>query len=1503
MSLSREIIYSEDVGRVQKVQFGLLSPERILKQSVCEVTKSYRSHDDVMSNNKYNTLHDPRMGTNDRNILNPISKLSVKYDPGHFGHIVLPKPVVPSHFLPFVIKSLNLVCFRCSALRVNKNDKAVMAEIERRKGKARSMYIEDEVASKVSVCTVCGAVQPLKVSVIKNMVSGIGAKFPSLKDKVVLNAENVLKIFKLISDEDCDLMGYDHIYSRPDWMVWTIFPVPPLSMRPSVKDETTGKSDDDDLTIKLNDIIKSCEELRRLMGNDKKDIGEKGDITARINEWWNCLTYHISTYIDNDERAGNTLSGGIPTSKSRSGRHLKTIRARMKSKAGHVRQNIMGKRVDHSARTVITGDPNLSINELGVPVEIAENLAYPEITSKYNIGYLNMLLQKGKVKWIVKNKLGEKSSLKARTISVEFLKSINNEANVSIEVGDIVWRNLQDNDIVFFNRQPTLHKMGMMAHKAVILEGKSFRLNGSCTSPYAADFDGDEMNMHVPISEACKYELEHITIVSSQIVSPQASKPVIGLIQDSLLAWYLISKNNKTIPMNVFMDIKGLWLDSYISATQKGSKDLGTYDFITPVLPQMTLTTKSESSTSTTREQYLAELKRLHRVFGISKSTEEYEAYQDQDLKEEVRELHAKNSIKIENGTYIQGIFDKKTLGKSANGGLIHSSWRDCGHLRTKDYIDLMNKVATNWLLYEGFSVGLKDMRIYDQESIENINSLIQEGFTKSEELIEKLYAGEIVTLTEGTPRNQFEADISKTLRGIRMKVEKITDKFIDIDNRMNSMITSGSKGSKANSVSVISMLGQQSVDGLRIQDTMDHRPLPFYSRDTVLPSARGFIKNSYYSGLDPVEYLYHAMEGRLGVISTSIKTATTGYIQRKLVKVMEDLKVFYDGTVRNAHNIVIQPLYGNDGFDASKIEKIRARHINMQNEKFEKTYKLTEEDNQTLLDEDTYNEMVKLPNYKEIIAQEYNQLQEDRIFASKTLKKGIECPVNYNRTIDDIYYKFDLQSKEYASVSPVDISLKVNNLFDYLVIDDSNEINNIALRSFQIITRDRLCSKTLLEYKFTPEALEYLREKVKFMFVDAVINPGEMVGTVAAQSIGEPCTQLTLDSFHNTGLSSGANVSRGVPRIKELLENSKNIATPSVFIVMSEELREAYKDDQISRLYTANKISAQISETRLKTIIDTDHDIEAIYDPEDRNSIIDEDKQMLDEFYNLYSLVTGSEYEQSKAEFVIRMVISNNELISRNFRTSEIKQAIEQEYPEMQVIIANDNVDKIVMRIRTNSRNTRKTIKMLKDTVIRGIDNIKRAIPNKEQPELINTDGSNLLDILAFHGIDQYKTVSNRIDEIYEIFGIEAARYVLLKEFNDVLEAAETTINMRHLELLCDTMTYQGFTVSVSIHGVKKTDSGPLARASFEETTTELTRAAVFHEDDNMNGVSANIMFGQYLKAGTNDFGLVLDENMILNNDYEPKEEEEASYVEFVNVIEEEAYCNNEEFDLTFDF
>jgi DNA-directed RNA polymerase II subunit RPB1 len=1501
MSLSREIVYTEDVQRVQKLQFGLLSPERILKQSVCEVTKSYRSHDDIMSNNKYGTLHDPRMGTSDRNVLNPISKLSVKYDPGNFGHIVLPKPVIPSHFLPFIIKVLNLVCFRCSSIRVNKKDVVTVNEIQKRNSKARNMYVE-KICEKVQYCPNCGALQP-KATQLKNTVSGIQIKYPKSSESSILNAELVLKILKLISDEDCNLMGYDSKISRPDWMIWTIFPVPPLSMRPSIKDEATGKSDDDDLTIKLNDIIKSCEELRVLMSQDKKDSKEKQDVGARIEEWWNCLTYHVSTYIDNDERNGNTLSGGIPTSKSRNGRHLKTLRERMKSKTGHVRQNLMGKRVDHSARTVITGDPNLSINELGIPVEIADNLAYPETVSKYNIGYLNLLLQKGKIKWIVKNNVSNDSSLKSRTINVEFLRNIGNDVAVSIEYGDVVWRNLQDGDIVFFNRQPTLHKMGMMAHKAVILPGKSFRLNGSCTSPYAADFDGDEMNMHVPVSEACKYELEHLTIVSSQIVSPQASKPVIGLIQDSLLAWYLITRSNNKVPLSVFMDIKGLWSKNYVAPTNKQINELGTHDFITPVLPSITLFKNSEEINSKTSDEYITDLKRLRRVFGMKTDTEIYENMEEKELQNEVIKLNLQTRLNIQNGNYVSGIFDKKLLSKSANGGLIHSTWNDCGHIETQKFIDIMNKVASNWLLYEGFSVGLKDMRIYNEGSIQSIKELVEEGFKESQELVEKLYNGEIVLKTENTIKQQFETEISKKLRGIRMKVEKITDKFIEHDNRLNAMITSGSKGSQANSVSIISLLGQQSVDGLRIQDTIDHRPLPFYERDVVLPSARGFIKNSYYSGLDPVEYLYHAMEGRLGVISTSIKTATTGYIQRKLVKVMEDLKVFYDGTVRNSHNIVIQPLYGSDGFDASKLERNNLSYYTMKDEEYQEKYIFSQNELETKISPEAYQSMIKTNNYNKILENYYTSLKDEKDFSQNNNMEFIETPVNFNRTINDIYYKFKCYENTTSTLNPVDIITKVQNMFETLVIEETVQIKEVSEKPFIMLTKERLSPKIIINKKYSMEAFEYLIEQIKYMFIEAVVHPGDMVGTIAAQSIGEPCTQLTLDSFHNTGLSSGANVSRGVPRIKELLENSKNIATPSVSITIKNELFENIENDSL-KLIKSKNIASKITETRLVDVIDLNNNIEGYYDPNDLQTFVTEDKVLIDELYNNYKNITDNNFEQITGQFVVRIILSNYEIYSRDFKTSEIKQAIEEKYPEYQVIISNNNSEKIILRVRTDSSNVSKVINSLKEVIIRGINGIKRAISSeKDNIYKIDTDGTNLQEIMAVHEVDQYKTFSNKINEIYELFGVEAARNMLLKEINGVLEAAQATINMRHLELLCDTMTYQGFIVSVSIHGVKKTDSGPLARASFEETTTELTKAAVFHEEDNMNGVSSNIMFGQYLKAGTNDFTVILDEDMIFNNDIEESEEETTGFVDFVNVVEEEEYCKEDNFDFTFDF
>ena len=1545
MSLSREIVYSEEVSRVQKIQFGLLSPERIVKQSVCEITKSYRSNDDIVNNDKYGSLHDPRMGTNDRNILNPISRLNSKYDPGNFGHIELPKPVIPSHFIKFIVKILNMVCFRCSALLINKNDPELMIEIQKRKGKARQKYVDDH--ANVTACQNCGSVQPIRVGIVKNMVSGIKAKFPHTKD-LLLNAENVLKILKLISDEDCDLMGFDHRYSRPDWMVWTCFPVPPLSMRPSIRDETTGKSDDDDLTVKLNDIIKSCEELRTLMGIDKQNPGEKPDIAARINEWWNCLTYHISTYIDNDERAGNTLSGGIPTSKSRNGRHLKTLRARMRSKAGHVRQNLMGKRVDHSARTVITGDPNLSINELGVPIEIADNLAYPETASKYNIGYLNSLLQKGKIKWIVKNVNSSKGySINSRTINVQFLKNLGNEAHINIEYGDTVWRNLQDGDIVFFNRQPTLHRMGMMAHKAVILPGKSFRLNGSCTSPYAADFDGDEMNMHVPISESCKYELEHLAIVSSQIVSPQASKPVIGLIQDSLLAWFLITRSDAAIPLSVFMDIKGLWSKSHIMHTAKQNDEVSTHDFITPTLPPITMQRSAEKVSASSREEYLTILKRLHRNTGVKVSQEKYDNMSDKEIIEATYELNENMNLVIRNGNYLSGVFDKSLLSKSANGGLIHASWKDCGHLRTQEFIDLMNKIASNWLLYEGFSVGLKDMRIYNEKSIEDIKKVVKEGFDKSEALIEQLFTGDIVPLMEETPRMQFESDISQILRDIRMKVEKITDKYLENDNRLDSMITSGSKGSKANSVSIISLLGQQSVDGLRIQDTIDHRPLPFYERDTVMPSARGFIKNSYYTGLDPVEYLYHAMDGRLGVISTSIKTSTSGYIQRKLVKVMEDLKVFYDGTVRNSHNIVVQPIYGDDGFDGSRIEKNSIGYVKMNNSEFEKNYKLQQDEMQQLLDSSLYEKASQDSELQAMLNEEFETLLKDKDFIiNKAKAEQIETPVNYNRLIDDVYYKFGLDKKEKASVSPVDIITKVKYMLEYLVIDDCKQVNEIVHRKFQILTRERLCSKKLLKKKYSKEALEYLIEQTKYLFVVAIINPGELVGAIAAQSIGEPVTQLTLDSFHNTGLATGVSVSGGIPRIKELLEDSKTIATPSVTITLKDkiylkdsdkfiqekiqklikekteeikdpealqnallEINTKTKEELIKKKNFAitNKIASNISETRLVDLIDKDYEITAIYDPSDKNTVIKEDQKMIDEYYEYYKNIFGSDLIQANNDNIIRLVINKYNMLTRKFRATHIKQAIQTAYPSYQVLVSNDNAEKIVLRVRTDMNNTiniRHTINNLKNVIIRGVNNIKNTYTDSKNINNIFTTNSNLLDIFALEEVDQTQTYSNIVHEMYELFGVECARQMLLSEIYNVLDTAKANINNRHLELLCDTMTYQGFIVSVSIHGIKKTESGPIARASFEETVTELTRAAVYNENDNMNGVSANVAFGQYIKAGTNDFGIVLDETMILNNNDDENEEDNEDYtVDFVNAVKDDTYCDNENFDLDFEF
>ena len=513
MSIYQEQDYTHDIKKVVGVQFSVLSPDEIRRRSVAEIFTQETYENDKP---KIGGLFDPRMGVLDHGNICPTDKLTNRESPGYFGHIELAKPVFNMHFMKYIIGTLKCVCWKCSKLLIEKQ------KLQHLKDKKNSNKFVElcQLCSKVDRCgddnnNGCGAPK----ASIKKDNSGIGKiilKFAN--NELKYDATDVLKIFKRISEEDCEAMGFSRKFCRPDWLICSVFGVAPPSVRPSVRSDSNTRMEDD-LTHKLCDIIKTNRTLKNKIENDSPQ--------RVIDEWYQLLTYHISTFVDNQIK-------GIPPAQQRSGRPLKSIKERLKSKEGRVRGNLMGKRVDFSARSVITPDPNISINELGVPYEIATNLTFPEKVTKFNYSQLQQIVNNGYNQHPGAKSIKRKSDNKL--ISLMIIK------DYKLEIGDIVNRHIKDGDIVLFNRQPSLHKMSMMAHYVKVLPFKTFRLNVSVTTPYNADFDGDEMNMHVPQSLQTATELINLALVETQIITPAQHKPIIGLVQDSIIGGYLLTQ-------------------------------------------------------------------------------------------------------------------------------------------------------------------------------------------------------------------------------------------------------------------------------------------------------------------------------------------------------------------------------------------------------------------------------------------------------------------------------------------------------------------------------------------------------------------------------------------------------------------------------------------------------------------------------------------------------------------------------------------------------------------------------------------------------------------------------------------------------------------------------------------------------------------------------------------------------------------------------------------------
>ena len=1969
MTIYKELSFENDVKSIEGVQFSILDSASIERMSVCEITSTdtYSGSEPIIGG-----LFDSRMGVIENDKICKTCMQKNAFCPGHFGHIKLAKPVFHSQFFDTVRKILRCVCYRCSSLLIDPEDEEVVKVINKKISRQKKFDLIYKLSSgKIKVCGNplhgCGAKQPSKIQkenigrIIMSWTDnkcGAGEALTAInadaEKRVEFLAEDVLNILKRISDKDAKILGFSPEITRPESLICTVFPVPPPAVRPSVRNDT-GQRCEDDLTHKLCDIIKT--------NNTLKTKIQAGSTKETIDTWVKLVQYHVSTFVDNQ-------LPGVAPAKQRTGRPLRSVTERLKSKEGRIRGNLMGKRVDFSARSVITPDPNISIDEVGVPLKIAMNLTFPETVNTFNRERLKELIDNGPDNYPGAKYIKKKPDYRTLRINAQNAKQLRED----IRDGDIVERHLLDGDYVLFNRQPSLHKMSMMSHRVRVMNYDTFRLNVCCTPSYNADYDGDEMNMHVPQSKQTENELRELASVPTQVISPKDSSPIISIVQDITLGVFKMTAADTFLTTKQTMNLLSNSSKFTGELPSQSTDNYGTpgREILSTIIPP-TITT-NVSSELTSGESVTAQIKN-----GI---------------------------ITPNSGSLNKDAFQKMST------GIVHSVYNDIGIKETTALFDNTQRLICDFLVYNGFSVGVSDLML-STKTKSMIDKVLNDMQTACKEHIDKVEHNKSSEMNNTMASNDlfFEGEISGFTSSANDDIRKavLSDPNIkSSDNRMLNMIDSKSKGNKINVLQMMGVVGQCSVEGKRINYGFDDRTLPHFQKYDDSPEARGFVKHSFIEGLNPQEFFFHAMGGREGLIDTAVKSVTgdtdiivlengairdikigdwidnfmeayhtdieynekrpdfefldikdkcrvfiptgdskgntswglltavtrhdptdivyeiktsggrtvtvadseslliwdqtkgqflkkhsslvnegdftpvcmnlpapptiiksidmskyfpkeqyvhgtefwkcvelmreaqgdkhfipkgryeenngktftipytckarvqrttvrsntdnirkgciypyhakregshmpdnfeldydngvfiglyladgcfhessgtisitkndesvqkfvkqwfdkynithrvdesknkigmstsiigsstlfarffkdlvghgsrnkhipevayqaplefvrgiisgyfsgdgwlggyvnkqgqlasaevscasvskpliegvqlllnrlgifgkirpyqkksnnlgtvdispiytlairaqwgrafareieliheekqlklqkavfseryrnfdpiqdsvmdeivsitkksgfevcdkmydvtvpstlnfmvrggtnlvdtseTGYLQRKLVKAMEDARTHFDMTVRNAGGQIVSFMYGDDGMDSTKLEKQYIPYLRSDSKNREGPYSILDLKDDYLVDSYLKFKDYILPDvfakakgkegmieYRRKMNKKlfdyFTDVTEDRRFViEKILRfsgdKNISYPIAFKRLMDHCasIHQIDYHSKLRVDLTPGHILDRIESLGENLVISNSTKDDCRSNKVLRILLRAFLNPKELImKRRFTIAAFELLCSKIEIQFQKAISNPSEMVGVVAAQSIGEPTTQLTLNTFHLSGVASASKAVRGVPRIKELLSISKNIKAPMLKIYLAGDKRTREDASNVQKKIQTLKLSSFIKSSSLQ------------YETE--SSEYDKEWENLDNQYDVLSVEAGEapKYRAAKAKspWILRVELDAKEMLDKNVYTDVISSIIRSTYNDKLTFVHNQCCDPekpVIYKILITPDNCEDIISDLKaieqdmtNLVVSGISGVENVeVEEYKTPQRINshdetiedvasgtavetasphmliTEGTNLRDVLGLHEyVDQKLTVSNSIFEIYELLGIEAARQALFNEIYEIF-GGNGNVNQRHVSLLVDTMTCKGQLLSIDRHGINRSDIGPLAKCSFEETADILIKSGVFGDHDKVQGVAANVIVGQVPKAGTGDSAILMDHEMI---------------------------------------
>lgn len=1393
--------------RFKGIKFGIQSNQDIANQAVLEV--SDRLLYDI-ENNRAPYRHGPldsRLGTSSKLGKCATCLEALKDCNGHFGHVRLPLPAFHVGYLRFIMSILQEICKDCGRVLLEEPDRRQFLKELRRPfldNLRRTQICKriNEQCRKIRTCPYCGSIngQIRKIGVLKlahdkfsffnkstsakkvppeskvkfdNSFTAARRENPELEKHLRkamedLNPLRVLNLFKMISPTDCELLGLDPAEGRPEMFIWQFLPAPPVCIRPSVAQDNA--SNEDDITTKLADIVWVSGMIRSAL--------QKGSPVQTIMEQWEYLQTQIAMYVNSDVPGLQQPGFGKPT---------RGFCQRLKGKQGRFRGNLSGKRVDFSGRTVISPDPNLGIDQVAVPQLVAKNLTYPERVQRQNIEKLRQCIRNGPDVWpgaqqvIKKDDGGYKISLK-----------FGNREYVArdLSFGDIVERHLEDNDVVLFNRQPSLHKLSIMSHLAKVRPWRTFRLNECVCGPYNADFDGDEMNLHVPQTEEARAEAINLMGIKHNLATPKNGEPIIAATQDFITAAFLLSSKDRFFDRKTF---------TYMCMHMMDGK---THVELPPpaiIVPQALWTGK----------QLFNMLMRPNKdspvKINLDAKCRAYKARPGQCPDMDPND----GWLVVRNSEVMCGRMDKSTVGSGKKDSIFYVILRDFGPDEAVIAMNRLAKLCARQLTNRGFSIGVGD--VFPTEKLkEEKEMLVSVAYKQCDDLIETFKAGKL----EKAPGCNMEQTLENSISGILSKVRQQAGSYcIDTLSRNNApliMAKSGSKGSDINVAQMVAVVGQQIIGGERVPDGFQDRSLPHFHKNARQPPSKGFVKNSFYTGLLPTEFLFHAISGREGLVDTAVKTAETGYMSRRLMKSLEDLSTQYDDTVRTSGGGVVQFQFGADKLDPVDMEGA-AEPVH-----FQRTWthaeSLTWDNNEASMTPDEIRSFCD------------SVLEKER---RRFVRRGLlyNEPLDYDDTSD-----YAIDEHESARKFLKAIESHVEGLASKL-----ERVRKLAGFEGDLMVRDTAQDHADRTAKVSVSTLGLFIKFCLEKYKKAHVEPGHAVGAVGAHSIGEPGTQMTLKTFHFAGVA-GMSITQGVPRIKEIINASKSISTPVITCPL-------LNDQQIE---AARVVKARIEKTYVSDVL---RFVEDEWRTSEGNVVLQIDSDALADMHlgiGPYDIAEAI-CKQRKLKIAREDLSIDGERIV--VRVRDVSDATKKATARSKAA-AEESGD---MLLRANFLR-----RALPSVFISGYPEATRAIiqTSEQNTHKVLVEGYGLRACMTTEGVIGTSTRSNSVMECRDVLGIEAARTTIADEIGEVM--GDMGIDPRHMQLLADVMTYKGEVLGITRFGLSKMRDSVLQLASFEKTPDHLFEAAAGMKTDQIEGVSECIIMGQTMSVGTGAFQVV---------------------------------------------